>query len=95
MAKNDLIIDDDYCREMGEYFVSQGEAMDEIIAEYLSILQEIKGAAITSGEVSDALKIYITYVEKLVNHIGNIAESIKKQIEKFITRVDTEDQYIF
>ena len=30
MASNELIIDDDYCNAMGEYFVKQGEEIDKL-----------------------------------------------------------------
>ena len=95
MASNELIIDDDYCRGMGTYFVRQGERLDELTREYISILEEVKGKAITSGEVSSALSVYITYVKKLNNQISDISTSVKNQIDQFLAQVDSEDQYIF
>ena len=38
MASNELIIDDDYCNAMGEYFVKQGEEIDKLIMDYINIL---------------------------------------------------------
>lgn len=95
MASNQLIIDDDYCRAMGDYFTKQGEHMDKVIAEYVSILQDIKKNAITSGDVSDALGTYISYAQKLNKQVGNISTVAKSHIENFLTRVDDADQYLF
>lgn len=95
MASDNLIIDDDYCKAMGTYFTKQGEQIDKLVMDYISILQDVKNQAIISGEVSDALSAYITYVQKLNKQIGNISTSIKVQIDKFLTRIDLEDQYLF
>ena len=54
MASNELIIDDDYCRAMGSYFTKQGEELDQLIVDYISILQDVKNKGITSGDVSNA-----------------------------------------
>lgn len=95
MANKQLIIDDDYCRALGDFFVKQGEHMDGVIAEYVSILQEIKNSAITSGDVSNALGEYISYAQKLNDQIGNISITAKTHIDKFLTSVDDADQYLF
>lgn len=31
MASKDLIIDDDFCKSMGTYFVKKGEEMDQMM----------------------------------------------------------------
>lgn len=95
MASNELIIDDDYCKAMGTYFVKQGEEIDKLVLDYISILNEVKNRAIISGDVSKALGTYITYVKKLNKQIGNISNSIEKQIGNFLIQVDAEDEYLF
>ncbi len=95
MASNELIIDDDYCKAMGTYFEQQGEAMDKLIADYITILKDVKSKGIVSGSVADALTAYISYVEKLNQKIGNISMSVQTQIRNFLARVDSEDQYLF
>lgn len=95
MASNELIIDDDYCRAMGSYFEKQGKEMDKLIADYISILWDLRRKGIISGEVAKTLNTYITYVRKLNNQIGNISTSTKIQINNFLARVDAEDKYLF
>lgn len=95
MASNELIIDDEYCKAMGEYFVKQGEELDQLVVDYISILQDVKNKGITSGDVSNALNSYINYVKKLNKKIGNLSTSTKIQIDNFLAQVDEEDQYLF
>lgn len=95
MASNELIIDDDYCKAMGKYFVKQGEEMDALVSDYISIIQEVKNKAIINGDVSKVLAIYIDYVKKLNKQIGGISISMKIQIDSFLARIDLEDKYLF
>lgn len=95
MASNELIIDDDYCRAMGSFFTKQGEEIDSLVVDYISILQEVKSKGIMSGDVSSALSSYIDYVKKLNKKIGDISTSTKTQIDSFLSRVDAEDKYLF
>lgn len=95
MATNELIVDDDYLKSMGTYFVKQGEQLDKLISEYISVLKEVKSKAIVSGDVANALNAYITYAEKLNKQIGNVSTSAKKQIDNFVAKIDAADQYLF
>ena len=95
MASKELIIDDDYCRAMGTYFKKQGEEMDELISEYISILQNVADKGFISGEVSKVMDSYISYVKKLNKQIGRISNSTKMQIEVFLKQIDSEDKYLF
>lgn len=95
MASKNLIVDDDYCKAMGAYFEKQGEELDELVVEYISILQELKSKAIVKGDVSKALSTYISYVKKMKDKIGNISDSAKTQIDSFLERIDAEDKYLF
>lgn len=95
MADNQLIIDDDYCNKMGDYFVKQGNHLDKVISQYVSILQDIKNKAIVSGDVSAALGAYITYAKKLNGQIGDISEITDTHITNFLSKVDSADRYLF
>lgn len=95
MASNELIIDDDYCRSMGAYFTKQGQQLDQMISEYVAILQDVRSNAIVSGDVATALSAYISYAERLNKQIGNISTNASNQITAFLKKVDTADQYLF
>lgn len=95
MASNELIVDDDYCKAMGAYFEKQGKEIDKLISDYISIIEEVRNKGITSGNVSNALNSYIIYVKKLNKQIGNLSNSNKTQIDKFLAHVDELDRYLF
>lgn len=95
MAGRSLQIDDDYCARIGNYFVTQGNEIDILIDEYITILQSIRKDAIKSGEVADALDVYISYASKMKNQIGTISRNAKQQVNNFINAVDAADQYLF
>lgn len=95
MASNELIIDDEYCRAMGNYYVSQGQQIDQIISEYISILQDVRNRAIISGDVAKALAAYMSYADKLNKQIGSISATAKKQVDAFLSKIDAADRFSF
>lgn len=95
MASKDLIIDDDFCKSMGTYFVKKGAEMDRMIADYISILQDVRNKGIVGGDVATALSSYISYASKLKKQIGNISSDLNSKINSFLSRVDDADQYLF
>lgn len=95
MASKDLIIDDDFCKAMGTYFVKKGEEMDQMVSDYISTLQDVRNKGIVSGDVATALSSYISYASRLKKQIGIISSDVNKQIDSFLARVDDADQYLF
>lgn len=95
MASKDLIIDDDFCKAMGTYFVKKGEEMDQMVSDYISALQDVRNKGIVSGDVATALSFYISYASRLKKQIGTISSDVSKQIDSFLARVDDADQYLF
>lgn len=95
MASKDLIIDDDFCKSMGTYFVKKGEEMDQMISDYISILQDVRNKGIVGGDVATALSSYISYASRLKKQIGNISSDVNSKINSFLARVDDADQYLF
>lgn len=95
MADKQLIIDDDYCNAIAEYYVKQGAHLDSAINEYIRILKEIRLYGITDGEVAKALSNYISYAEKLKEQMGNISKISKTHVTNFLNKVDRADKYLF
>lgn len=95
MASKDLIIDDDFCKAMGTYFVKKGEELDQRVSDYISTLQDVRNKGIVSGDVATALSSYISYASRLKNQIGSISSDVNKQINSFLAQVDGVDQYLF
>lgn len=95
MANNELIIDDDYCDSMGKYYQEIGTQMDEIVTTYISIIQNVKSNAIISGEVAQALSVYISYAQKLNGMIKSFSTPTAVDVKQFLFDIDEKDQYIF
>lgn len=95
MAESELIISDSYCSSAGNTASTAGKNMDVLIGKYLTILNNIRTKAITSGDVANALDTYIKYAEKLRGQFSGVSESAKEQALNFIKKVDEADQYLF
>lgn len=95
MANNQCIIDDAYCAAMGTYFKRQGDRLDQMVEEYIAVLKTIRDTGVTKGDIHTVLEGFITYAEKMKSKIGAISESTQSQVNKFLTRVDEADQYLF
>lgn len=95
MTDNQMIIDEDYCKEMNNYYIQQAEFLNLFIIQYIEILKETKTKALVSGSVATAMAIYISHVELLQNQIRNITYDIDNDIGNFIRQVESEDTITF
>jgi hypothetical protein len=95
MASNQLIIDEDYWRDMASFFERQGKNYESMIQEYVQTLKTIRDSAIIDGAVSAALSEFITYAEKLENQIGSLSTRAKSAVNQFLADIDAKDQYQF
>ena len=95
MASDQCIIDDAYCTAMGTYFKRQGERLDQMVEDYIAVLKTIRDTGVTKGDIHTVLEGYITYAEKMKAKIGTISENAQSLVNKFLTRVDETDQYLF
>ena len=95
MAGTSLIVDDDYCKDMGTFFVNQGRELENFLNEYIGILENINKSAIIKGDVALALNSYILYAKKMKGQINKLSGMAEQQCKKFISAIDYADQYIF
>ena len=92
---NGCLIDDAYFVAMGEYFKRQGERIDVMIEDYVSILNRVRDTGIIKGDVHKVLEAYIEYASKMKGNVGEISRNAQAQTAKFLNRVDEADQYLF
>ena len=95
MASKELVIDDDYCAEIGSYIMTQGQRLEQLIDNYITILNYVREYAITGGETATALGLYIEYAKKLNDHIDSITAKIQKEVSSFLKAIDDADRYLF
>lgn len=95
MVGKELIIDESNCKELQKYFRDQGIEMENIISQYISILQVISDSGIVSGDVSNALKVYVVYACKMKGEIENISEAMIQKIDFFVQDMKDTDKLTF
>lgn len=95
MASNKLIIDDDYCKSVKDYCNNQGEQLNGIIEEYISIMRHVRSNAIVSGEVAEELNAFLDYAQQLSGVFKNLSSSVSTQINGFVSKVDAADTFKF
>lgn len=95
MASNDLIIDDRYCKTVADFCIDQSSVLEQLVSEYLRILNDVLQSGITAGSTHDVLKVYVSYAEKLRDQFNDFSETAKSQIVSFNQKIDAADQYLF
>lgn len=95
MAGKELVIEEANCRELRNYLYNQGIEMENIIDQYITILQTISRSGIISGDVSNALQAYIGYAGEMKGQIGKISEATKNHIDAFLREIENIDKLTF
>lgn len=95
MANGNLMVDDEYCQNMGNYLQKKGCELDRIVTEYINILQEINNTAIMNGETAEVLSQYIECCRKLEGKITYLSNVANQTVTQFLSDVDTADDYLF
>lgn len=92
---SDLIVVDEYYKEIGSYFRKRGDDFEKIGKEYIRSLKRIKAQGICSGETAEALDAYIVLASKLNECSGMIGKSVETMMNSFISNIDVKDRYLF
>lgn len=95
MADHTLVIDDEYIMGVGSHCKNRGRALEEILVEYISILEEIRSEAILGGEIATALGDYIGCVKLRKERITAISNNVKTVTNNFVADIDEADAYLF
>ena len=88
-----MIIDDEYCKKIGNYIAKQGEQIDKIIVSYISILENVRENAVKEGLTAEALSRYISQASRLKTSITLTSLSAKKQVQNFVTKINQIDKF--
>lgn len=91
----DLIVVDEYYREIGGYFKKKGEHFEKIGKDYVQCLKSIKAEGICSGETADALEAYIALASKISECASSLGDSMNIMMENYIQTIDAKDRYIY
>lgn len=89
-----LIIDSQYTNEIPVYCETQGKQLQDMIDEYLEIMNTLLETGIKKGETADSLKVIIRYAEELASVVESTAVTVKDTIINYVDYIDDEDQYL-
>lgn len=95
MADNNLIVVDEYYKEMGNYFDTMGKHLEDIGGQYLEALKRIRNEGLISGETAEALEAYITLSENLKDCASRMGKSVKTMMDTYVNVIDMKDRCIF
>ncbi len=91
----DLIVDDQYVKDLGSYYKKYAKQMQSAIDEYLSTMNWVAENAIKSGTTYDALNSFLVYAKKLQDIVSSFGIEIESVCNRFIEEIDEKDQYLY
>lgn len=71
------------------------DALEKGIDDYRKILTKVTEKAIMKGVTNEALETFNALVEELDGKLEEVGNNIEEELEKFISDVDTADDYTF
>lgn len=95
MADHAIVIDDEYIVDVGRHCKNRGRNLEDILVDYIGILEEIRKEAIIDGEIAFALSDYIECVKMLREHMTTISDNVKTVAYNFVAAVDEADAFLF
>lgn len=95
MAKNNLIIDEQFMELIGSQIAADLSEFNEIIENYINILSELISNAVQEGQTANALQEYLFHVRKLKVVLFSIGMQYKIDLQDFNADIDEADQYLF
>ncbi len=91
----DLIVDDQYVKDLGSYYKKYAEHIQSAIDEYLRKMRWAQMNAIELGATSNALETFLQYAEKLQDIVLSFGIEIESVCNRFIEEIDEKDQYLY
>ena len=95
MMDQNLIIVDEYVQSLGSRCAQRGEKLEQILADYLQILREIREEALVEGKTASSLGIFIDCVSLLRDQLGILSDNADRDCRSYINDINTADDYLF
>lgn len=89
------IVVDEYIEAVAEFFRAQGNRYSEALEAYVKTMQEINREGIIAGETANALAVFISQAEQLVNGIGEVSRQACVGAITFLEDVDESDEFLY
>ncbi len=92
---NELIVSDDYIEEMSEFFLNQGQNLENMLDQYLTAVSVICSTNITSGRIHDGLEAYRNAGKSLNGELKMLSTVVSQTLNNFINEIDEVDKYLY
>lgn len=96
LAKDIVVIDDNYTAQVKQDYLVAGERMNEVITEYVSILKRVVDEGGLSGKTAQKLGQFADLAEALLKDtMLNWSTQLASQMEQYVAEIDTADMEIY
>lgn len=92
---DELKIKDSEFETAGNNIKSFCNLLDSAIEKYDVCLKNVMDKGIMSGDVHEALRAYIVYVERLKGVSKNLGDNFKKMTDNYLSEIDSADRYLY
>lgn len=92
-----IIIDDEYVQNMGQYISTQLTSLSESISSFYNILLELKQTGIKDGETATALDAFMACIYQICGsgEFSDIGNTIKNQTSEYLGDIDSDDRDLY
>jgi len=90
-----LIVADSEYISLQEKYLTLGKKTENLVSEYIQLLNEVCENSITSGTVYSNLMSFKEECEGLKEQISEITNLLSRNMRTYIDKIDDKDQYIY
>lgn len=95
MMDTNIIIDDNYISEMGEYIFKKGMQLQNIMDEYLLIMKDCLNYGIVKGDTAEALSEFYVKMRYFKLIILETARDNKDILYQYLQKINDAEKYSF
>lgn len=98
MASNlngNLIVDVEAYRNQKNAVKNITQKLEDIMNEYIKLMEKAKESGASSGETSNALENFINEIKSKKQNLSDIGKKYDKEVDAFLEEVDEEDDLLY
>ena len=82
--------------DIGNEFLSYGNALNVLILNYIIYLSEISLNAVSSGSTHDAIVCFVEYISKIKDIANELGQKFKVLSDDYVyNKIDKADDYLY
>ena len=92
---SDIIIDDVYVEEIGNFINRQGERFEAFLSEYITILVRVTMEGVKGGRTKESLLQYVELAQQLKGTVGSVSEMGLSISQSYLEDIDAADNFLY